>query len=34
MNAERKKEYRKTISEYQKKKYLEYLRNKYNALSA
>jgi hypothetical protein len=33
MNAERKKEYRLTISDYQRKKHLEYLRNKYNALS-
>jgi hypothetical protein len=33
MNAERKKEYRSQMPEYQKAKYLEYLRKKYDALS-
>jgi hypothetical protein len=33
MNAERKKEYRLTISDYQRKKHLEYLRNKYHNLT-
>jgi len=33
MNAERKREYRAQMHEYQKAKYLEYLRKKYDALS-
>ena len=33
MNAERKKEYRKSMPEYQKQKYLEYCRKKYNDLT-
>jgi hypothetical protein len=33
MNAERKREYRAQMPEYQKAKYLEYLRKKYDALS-
>jgi Spy/CpxP family protein refolding chaperone len=33
MNAERKKEYRLTISDYQRKKHLEYLRNIYHNLT-
>ncbi len=33
MNAEKKREYRAQMSEYQKLKYLEYLRKRYHALS-
>lgn len=33
MNAERKKEYRKIMNDYQKKRYLEYCRKRYGALT-
>jgi len=33
MNAERKKEYRKSMNDYQKKRYLEYCRKRYGALT-
>jgi hypothetical protein len=33
MNAERKKEYRKGMNDYQKKRYLEYCRKRYEALT-
>ncbi len=33
MNAERKKKYRAQMSAYQKKKYLEYIKKRYHALT-
>jgi hypothetical protein len=33
MNAEQKKEYRAQMSDYQKRKYLEYIKKRYHALS-